>query len=57
MTPQVYQKKTCSIWLTLTSHPEIQWLHSSTVLDELSDPLPEAEELVISLEASAFKEG
>lgn len=47
----------CSIRLTLTSHFEIQWLSSPTVLDELNDPLPGAEELVISLEASAFREG
>lgn len=47
----------CSIQLILLSHFEFQWLYSSTVLVELNDPLPEAEELVISLEASALREG
>lgn len=54
---QVYHKKTCPFQLTLTSHFESQWLHSSTVLDELNDPLLEAEELVLSLEDSAFRGG
>lgn len=46
-----------SVQLPVTSHFKIQWLYTSTVLDELNDPRPEAEELVISLEASAFREG
>lgn len=51
------QKRTCSIQLALTSHFEIQQLYSQTLSDELNDPLPEAQELVISLEASDFREG
>lgn len=39
------------VQLTLTSHFEIQRLYSYTVSDELNDPLPEAPELVMSLEA------
>lgn len=42
---------------TRRTHLKFNGFYSSTVLGELNDPAPEAEELVISYEGSAFREG